>query len=152
MSPVRTFVAGILALAIDHADAQPDRCATIDRSPPPEDIAPVCEGFDATSAQGVVDHPKAPSVRAYVTGLIDMMFLYPPTSQTIDGVSWRIYALEWAGPHKACLAGRVPITLETIVNPVAAYLLKHPDWGSGPFIGALPYALSEAYTCPASLR
>ncbi len=149
MSILRTCIAGVLAAVIDFADAA-DRCATLNPSPP--EIAPICEGFTATSAQSVVDNKKTASVQAYVSGLIDAILLTSGDTRTIDGVTWRVLTFEWAGHHKACLSQRVPLTFEIVVNPVALYLVEHPDWGNGPFVGALPYALEEAYPCPVSMR
>jgi hypothetical protein len=113
------------------------------------DTAPACKTWDDVSARCILANPESPFIQGYVAGIRDGMFLHLNNSKTADGVTWVV--LTFGLGKKACIQLTLPVSFETLVNPVRDYLLAHPNQDTFPIDVLLPDALSQAYPCPTSL-
>jgi hypothetical protein len=104
---------------------------------------------DTFSAGCVVEHPNADLIEGYVLAILAGLI-----SQSRNGISgdahYAVYLFP-IGDFRACMQSKLPVSVETLVNPMRDYLQEKPNEGHWPFITLLPQILTGVFQCPEKL-
>jgi hypothetical protein len=104
---------------------------------------------DTFSAGCVVEHPNADLIKGYVLGILAGLI-----SQSRNGISgdahYAVYLFP-IGDFRACMPSKLPVSVETLVNPMRDYLQEKPNEGRWPFITLVPQILTGVFPCPEKL-